>query len=163
MKKTFRLFCAMAMLWLVGLPADAAMYIVGNDPFGGWQTNAGVEMTGNGTTYTATVDVNSTVYFVFATQLCSGANDWSTFANYRLGPKSNGTEVKAGNTYTATADRVITRSCSMVAVTTHSRLIPVITVSASSPTERLVARPPERCMCWVRLKATVGIQALALR
>ncbi len=100
MKKTFTLFLALVVS-LLTLQASAAMYIVGDAPFGGWKTNAGVEMTGSGNTYTATVDINSTVYFVFATQLCSGDSDWSTFANYRLGPKTNNYVVTVGNTYTA--------------------------------------------------------------
>ena len=100
MKKTLTLLLALVVS-LLTLQASAAMYIVGSAPFGGWKTNAGVEMTGSGNTYTATVDINSTVYFVFATQLCSGANDWSTFANYRLGPKTNDYVVTVGNTYTA--------------------------------------------------------------
>jgi len=99
--KKFQLFLLVAVLALVGMRGHAAMYIVGNDPFGGWKTNTGVEMTQSGTTYTATVDVNATVYFVFATQLCSSASDWTTFANYRLGPKSNGSVVTSGTTYTA--------------------------------------------------------------
>ena len=100
MKKTFRLLVALAVS-LLTLQASAAMYIVGSAPFGGWKTNAGVEMTGSGNTYTATVDIASTVYFVFATQLCSGDQDWNTFANYRLGPKTNDYVVTVGNTYTA--------------------------------------------------------------
>ena len=100
MKKTLTLFLALVVS-LLTLQASAAMYIVGSAPFGGWKTNAGVEMTANGNTYTATVDINAEVYFVFATQLCSGENDWSTFANYRLGPKTNDYVVTTGNTYTA--------------------------------------------------------------
>ena len=100
MKKALTLFVLLAVA-LTGLRASAAMYIVGSEPFGGWKTNAGVEMTASGSTYTATVNVNATVYFVFATQLCPGANDWSTFASYRLGPKTNDYVVTTGSTYTA--------------------------------------------------------------
>ena len=100
MKKTLTLIVALVVS-LLTLQASAAMYIVGSAPFGGWKTNAGLEMTANGTTYTADATINGTVYFVFATQLCSGANDWSTFANYRLGPKTNDYVVTTGTTYTA--------------------------------------------------------------
>ena len=100
MKKTLTLLLSLVAA-LMTLQASAAMYIVGSDPFGGWKTNAGVEMTASGNTYTATVDINTTVWFVFATQLCSGSQDWTTFANYRLGPTSNDYVVTTGNTYTA--------------------------------------------------------------
>ena len=100
MKKTITFILALVVSMLT-LQASAAMYIVGSAPFGGWKTNAGVQMTGSGNTYTATVDISGDVYFVFATQLCSGADDWTTFNNYRLGPKTNDYVVNVGNTYTA--------------------------------------------------------------
>ena len=100
MKKTLT-FVLTLVASLLTLQASAAMYIVGSAPFGGWKTNAGVEMTASGNTYTATVDINADVYFVFATQLCSGSDDWNTFNNYRLGPKTNDYVVTTGNTYTA--------------------------------------------------------------
>ena len=105
MKKTLTLILWLACT-LMGLQANAAMYIVGDAPFGGWKTNAGVAMTASGNTYTATVDINAEVYFVFATQLCSGSDDWSTFDSYRMGPRSNGTVVTPGNTYTAYTGQV---------------------------------------------------------
>ena len=64
------------------MPARAAIYMVGNIPFGNWNPANGVEMTnqGNGT-YTYTVNVSGTVWFVFADGQDS---DWTTFnANYR--------------------------------------------------------------------------------
>ena len=100
MKKTLTFLMALAVS-LMTLQASAAMFIVGSDPFGGWKTNAGMQMTQSGTTYTANATINGTVYFVFATQLCSGAADWTTFANYRLGPKTNDYPVETGSTYTA--------------------------------------------------------------
>ena len=100
MKKTLTLFLALVVS-LLTLQASAAMYIVGNAPFGDWKTNAGVEMTASGNNYTATVEINNEVYFVFATQLCSTADDWTTFANYRMGPTTNDYVVTTGNTYTA--------------------------------------------------------------
>ena len=100
MKKTLTLLFALVAAMLT-LQASAAMYIVGAAPFGGWKTNAGVQMTASGNTYTATVDISGETYFVFATQLCSAADDWVTFANYRMGPKTNDYVVTVGNTYTA--------------------------------------------------------------
>ncbi len=100
MKKTLTFLMALAVS-IMTLQASAAMYIVGSDPFGGWKTNAGMQMTQSGTTYTANATIDGTVYFVFATQLCSGAADWTTFANYRLGPKTNDYPVETGSTYTA--------------------------------------------------------------
>ena len=86
-------------LVLAVLPAQAAIYMVGNTPFGDWNPGRGVEMTdqGNGT-YTLTVNIAGTVWFVFA----DGQNsDWTVFnANYRYGPTGGSEEVSAGNTYT---------------------------------------------------------------
>ena len=86
-------------LVLAVLPAQAAIYMVGNTPFGDWNPGRGVEMTdqGNGT-YTLTVNIAGTVWFVFA----DGQNsDWNVFnANYRYGPTGGSEEVSAGNTYT---------------------------------------------------------------
>ncbi len=81
-------------------PVQAAIYMVGNHPFGDWNPGNGVEMTdtGNGI-YTLTVNVGGTVWFVFADGL---GNDWNVFnANYRFGPSGNGSqEVTLGNNYT---------------------------------------------------------------
>ena len=86
-------------LVLAVLPAQAAIYMVGNAPFGDWNPGRGVEMTdqGNGT-YTLTVNIAGTVWFVFADGQDS---DWNVFnANYRYGPTGGSEEVSAGNTYT---------------------------------------------------------------
>ena len=87
-------------LVLTVLPARAAIYMVGNTPFGDWNPGNGVEMTdqGNGI-YSHTATINGTVWFVFA----DGQNsDWTVFnANYRYGPSSGGSqEVFLDNTYT---------------------------------------------------------------
>ena len=88
------------MLVLVFLPARAAIYMVGNNPFGDWNPGNGVEMTdtGNGI-YTLTTNVNGTVWFVFADGQDS---NWTTFnANYRYGPSGNGSQdVTVGIDYT---------------------------------------------------------------
>ena len=86
-------------LVLAILPVRAAIYMVGNAPFGNWNPGNGVTMTeqGNGI-YTYTANINGTVWFVFADGQDS---DWNTFnANYRYGPKNNTEEVAIGNTYT---------------------------------------------------------------
>ncbi len=83
------------MMWillvLVVTPAQAAIYMVGNHPFGDWNPGRGVEMTdeGNGI-YTLTVNVGGTTWFVFAD---GQSSDWNVFnANYRYGPSGNGSQ-----------------------------------------------------------------------
>ena len=97
--KKFYLMCIMALV-LATLPARAAIYMVGNTPFGDWNPGNGVPMTelANGT-HTLTVAINGTVWFVFADGLNS---DWNVFnANFRYGPSGGGSqEVSTGNTYT---------------------------------------------------------------
>lgn len=87
-------------LVLTIMPARAAIYMVGNNPFGDWNPGQGVEMTdqGNGT-YTLTVSISGTVWFVFAD---GQSSDWNVFnANYRYGPNQSGSqEVTVDNTYT---------------------------------------------------------------
>ncbi len=84
------------LIALVGFNANAAMYIVGSDPFGNWNPGNGVEMTDNGDgTYSYTVAINGTVYFVFGDGL---NDDWNIFnANHRYGPATGDTEISAGN------------------------------------------------------------------
>ena len=87
------------MLALVGYNANAAIYIVGNDPFGNWNPGGGVEMTLENGVYTYTANINGTVYFVFADGL---DNDWTTFnEEYRYGP-ANGNERVTPNEWMAT-------------------------------------------------------------
>ena len=85
---------------LAVLPAQAAIYMVGNTPFGNWDPANGVEMAdqGNGT-YSLTVNINGTVWFVFSDGL---VGDWNVFnANYRYGPNGNGSQdVVLGTDYT---------------------------------------------------------------
>ena len=87
-------------LVLAVLPTRAAIYMVGNNPFGDWNPSNGIAMThqGNGI-YTLTANVSGTVWFVFADGQDS---DWNVFnANYRYGPSSGSSqEVSIGNTYT---------------------------------------------------------------
>lgn len=86
-------------LMLVTMPAQAAIYMVGNHPFGDWSPGNGIEMThqGNGI-YTFTAHIGNTVWFVFAD---GQSSDWNVFnANYRYGPTGGSEEVTVGNTYT---------------------------------------------------------------
>ena len=77
------------MMALIGINANAEMYIVGTAPFGDWQPDAGVEMTNDNGIYTYKTTISGTVWFVFATQLEA---DWDIFNdNYRIGP-TNGNE-----------------------------------------------------------------------
>ena len=86
MKKTITLFFALVVSMLA-LQASAAMYIVGDGPFGGWDPNGGVTMTGSANgTYTYTATVTGKVYFVFAD---GHATDWDTFnSDHRYGPET---------------------------------------------------------------------------
>ena len=84
------------MIALIGFNANAAMYIVGDNPFGGWNPGNGVEMTLENGVYTYTTAINGTVYFVFADGLDS---DWGTFNNnYRYGP-ANGNQAVTAETW----------------------------------------------------------------
>ena len=98
MKKYYYFMMLMALA-LAYTPARAAIYMVGNHPFGDWNPGNGIEMTdrGNGI-YTLTVNVSGTVWFVFADGQTS---DWNAFnANYRFGPAGSSQEVTVGNEYT---------------------------------------------------------------
>ena len=95
MKRRFTLFLALVVslltLSLLTLQAGAAMYIVGDGPFGGWNPAGGVTMTGRPDgTYTYTATVSGKVYFVFADGRSSSSSDWDTFnSTYRYGPEGS--------------------------------------------------------------------------
>ena len=94
------LFMTWTVLMLTLMPARAAIYMVGNAPFGDWNPGNGVEMTHNGNgVYNLTVNIRGTVWFVFADGL---SNDWNVFnSTYRYGPSGGGSqEVFIGQTYT---------------------------------------------------------------
>ena len=82
------------LIALVSFNANAAMYIVGQAPFGDWNPTGGVEMTDNGNgIYTYTATINGGVYFVFG----DGQADWDVFnPNHRYGPASGNETVTAG-------------------------------------------------------------------
>ena len=103
MKKTFTLFLTLVVS-LLTLQASAAMYIVGDGPFGGWNPAGGVQMTGRPDgTYTYTTTVSGKVYFVFADGLASSSDDWDTFNNnYRYGPNGNNQAVAVNGNWMTT-------------------------------------------------------------
>ena len=87
------------MIALIGFNANAAIYMIGDAPMGGWgyDGSAGIEMTdnGNGTYSTVvtigTADAPKTVYFAFAD---GWGNSWDDFnANYRYGPQNGGQQL----------------------------------------------------------------------
>ena len=89
------------MIALVGLNANAAIYIVGDGPLGGWSFNGGNEMfdSGNGVyvhEMTIPEDAESAiVYFVFADG--RGA-DWTEFNNtMRIGPTAGNIKIEDAN------------------------------------------------------------------
>ena len=88
MKKTLTLI---VMIVAMALNSRAAIYIVGNAPFGEWNPAAGLEMTTTDeVTYHATgLEMSGSVYFIFTTQL----GDWTTVNAHRYGPLSANEEV----------------------------------------------------------------------
>ena len=103
MKKRLIIMLFTLAATLTTLQASAAMYIVGNEPFGGWLTNNGAQMTDNGDgTYSYTAKIGGNTWFVFADGLTSGESDWDTFnSTYRFGPTSNSDETVTADTWTA--------------------------------------------------------------
>ena len=83
------------MVVMLAFSSQAACYIVGDAPFGGWNPGEGVEMTLNGDgSYSYTTAVNGTIYFVFATGLDS---NWDTFnSTFRHGPSGSDAVVVIG-------------------------------------------------------------------
>ena len=94
------------MLALIGINANAAMYIVGNDPFGGWSPADAVEMSllEDGQTYSyeatfpGTYPNECTVWFIFS----EGAGDWTAVnaGRYDSGDVSQDLEVFANTEFT---------------------------------------------------------------
>ena len=88
------------MIALIGFNANAAMYIVGQPPFGDWNPANGVEMTlGEDGTYTldATLTV-ADIWFIF----CEGIGSWDTVnaGRYDSGNPNSDLEVFAGVEFT---------------------------------------------------------------
>ena len=56
------------LIALVSMNANAAMYVIGNNPFGGWDPSQGVEMTllEDGTYSLDATFTEADVYFIFA-------------------------------------------------------------------------------------------------
>ncbi len=97
MKKALAL---LGLLLTFAMSSHAAYYIVGNDPFGNWHPDSGMEMTPQSDgTYSCTATINGSVWFVFADGLDA---DWGVFnSTYRIGPL-NGDETVQMNTYVTT-------------------------------------------------------------
>ena len=87
------------MIALIGLNANAAIYIVGDEPFGGWSYNGGTEMTDNQDgSYSITATISGSVWFVFAD---GRGTSWDEFnGTYRFGPTGGDETVEVGNEYT---------------------------------------------------------------
>ena len=100
MKKIFTLIAMTAL----ALSMQAGIYIVGGDPFGGWNTSDGMAMNDNGDgTFSVTVTLSGTNWFVFADGLTETAGDWDTFnTEYRFGPTTGSDQVVKLGEYTAT-------------------------------------------------------------
>ena len=104
MKKTFTLLLALVVS-LLTLQASAAMYIVGDGPFGGWNPASGVPMNAKADgTYNYTTTISGKVYFVFADGLASSSDDWDMFnSTYRYSPSSgNDQSVSVNGAWVAT-------------------------------------------------------------
>jgi hypothetical protein len=92
------------MIALIGINANAAVYIVGDAPFAGWHTNTGTPMVENadGTwSYTATIE-NKNVYFSFCDGFTENDGDWSNFVQFRYGPTADGQNVTSDGNWVAT-------------------------------------------------------------
>lgn len=87
------------MIALISFNANAAIYIVGDQPFGGWSYNGGTEMTDNQDgSYSITATIDGSVWFVFAD---GQGTSWDDFnGNYRFGPTGGDETVDVGNEYT---------------------------------------------------------------
>ena len=87
------------MIALIGINANAAVYIVGDEPFGGWSYNGGTEMTDNQDgSYSITATISGSVWFVFAD---GRGTSWDEFnGTYRFGPTGGDETVEVGNEYT---------------------------------------------------------------
>lgn len=74
-------------------PAEGKLYILGTVVEGGWAPNKGIEMTGNGNVYTATLPITGVQYFSFTTKLAENDGDnggWDEIAESRIGAVSDG-------------------------------------------------------------------------
>lgn len=73
------------MLALIGINANAAMYIVGTSPFGGWNPAVGLEMelqADGSYSLDATLTTDATIYFIFTEAI----GDWTAVNGNRWDP-----------------------------------------------------------------------------
>ncbi len=86
-------------------PGDNApehLYILGNDPFGGWQPNNGTEMTKDGNSFTWSGNISEKAYFSFTNALAVNDGDnggWDEITTNRYGAEENDKAVSGGNNY----------------------------------------------------------------
>lgn len=89
------------MLALIGINANAAMYIVGTNPFGGWNPAVGgeMELQADGSyTLDATLTTDATIYFIFTEAI----GDWTAVNSNRWDPGTGGDlTVQPGEEFTA--------------------------------------------------------------
>ena len=71
-------------LVVVAAELDDAMYIIGNDPFGGWDPANPMKMTKKGDVYEAEAEINGDVWFIFSDAFGS----WDAVNARRFGPES---------------------------------------------------------------------------
>ena len=95
------------MIVLVGLNANAQMYVIGDGPMGGWSTNNPKEMTDNGDgTYSVVATLNSqTIYFNFLDGKTENSGDWNALLDYRFSPANDGDTPNTGEWIAATKNR----------------------------------------------------------
>jgi hypothetical protein len=101
MKKLTFLFSM--LIALVSMNANAAMYIIGNNPFGNWDPSQGVEMTlqEDGTYTLDATFVEADIWFIFADTI--GSWDDVNAVRYDCGNPSNDLEVYANTEFTPVA------------------------------------------------------------
>jgi len=104
--KKLTLFLSM-MIALVGLNANAQMYVIGDGPMGGWSTNNPKAMTDNGDgTYSVVATLNSqTIYFNFLDGKTENSGDWNKLLDYRFSPANDGDTPNTGEWIPATKNR----------------------------------------------------------
>jgi len=92
-----RFLLAMTLFVTMMLQSNAAIYVIGNDPFGNWDPSVGIEMTADeeglySTTFTCP-DGTTSIWFVLADGLGTSSSDWDNFnTNYRYGPTTGSDE-----------------------------------------------------------------------
>ncbi len=88
--RRFATSLALALLPILMFTLNAqdveTLYIIGNDPFGGWNPEVGMQMDHDGEYFSLTVEIPSGCYFSFTQKLGS----WEEIEPYRMGALSDG-------------------------------------------------------------------------